>query len=154
MLSDDVFRERLETALLGLEAWASESQPLADIDIKATARFWSMAVAPYARGACPFQLVIDKGQRFSLQVAGEVYEKKPIDGFDFFLQLARGIAGGRIDQIETLSAVTGSLIAIETHVGLGDGWTWVGERRVGARPSRKVETPTERRVTTFLPYAR
>lgn len=154
MIADDVFRDRLETTLLELEAWADATRHAADIAVTATSSYWGMAVAPLANGTCPFELVIDRNQTFSLQVDEEIYEKKPIDRFDLFPKLARAVAAGHVDQVTTLSAVTGALLAIESRIGLGDGWAWIGERRIGARLPRRLDTPTLRRVTTFVPYLR
>ena len=84
----------------------------------------------------------------------DVYEDRPFDTVAFFPMLARAIAGGHVERIETRSALTGALDAIEMRVVLEDGWAWIGERRVGARQSRRVETAEERRVHRFLPYRR
>ena len=154
MIADDLFRDRLEATLLELEAWADATRFLADVAVNATSTYWGMAVAPLASGACPFELVIDRDQTFSLQVAQEIYEKKPIDRLDLFPRLARAIALGHVEQVETSSALTGAALAFESRIGLGDGWAWVGERRTGARLSRRLDTPTLRRVTAFLPYRR
>jgi hypothetical protein len=113
-----------------------------------------MTVTPEMPGAAPFQLLLAASQRFSLKIGGEIYDDKPIDRFDFFPMLVRAIRDGRVARIETFNALTEALETIETRVELEDGWAWVGERRVGQRASRRLESAQERRTARFLPYRR
>lgn len=113
-----------------------------------------MSVAPHFSRACPFQILLLATPQFSLDLAGEVYEDKPVDRFDIFPMLARAIAAGRVERHDLVSAMTGTLEAVEMRVQLEDGWVWVGERRTGGRGARKFETAQETRIKRFLPFRR
>lgn len=155
MYSDDVFRSRLEQVIDDLERWGAETRDCADIKITAApGYYWKLRAEPLMAGACPFEILLLSSPHFSLDLAGETYEDKPLDRFDFFLMLARAIEAGHVDRIETRSALTGALEAIESRVELEDGWAWIGERRIGGRTSRKIEGAQEVRARRFLPYRR
>lgn len=154
MFPDDVFRQRLDDTIKALEAWAADTRDAATIDIASQPTYWRMTVSPEMPGAAPFQLLLTAGQRFSLKIAAEIYEDKPIDRFDFFLMLVRAIRDGAAARIETTSTLTGALESVETRIELEDGWAWIGERRVGARAPRRQEPGLERRTYRFLPYRR
>ena len=154
MSSDDVFRQHLENVIGDLERWSAGYHDVADLKISATAAYWKLSVRPFMTGACPFEILLQASRSFSLDIAGEVYEDKPFDRFDFFLHLSRAIVAGHVARIETRSALTGALETIETRVELEDGWAWIGERRVGARGVRKLESSQETRTQRFLPYRR
>ena len=66
----------------------------------------------------------------------------------------RDVREGRVERIETRNAMTDALETIEMRVLLEDGWAWVGERRIGARAPRKIETQGIARVERYLPYRR
>ncbi len=154
MLPDDVFRDRLEETLVGLEAWAGETRDCAAIDIAASPRYWRMAVLPTAEGACPFELMLKSDQTFSLKLGDEVYEDRPIERFDLFLGLARAIAAGGVDRIGTFNALTEILVGIETRVTLQSGWEWIGARSLLPHPLPALEAAEERRTHRYLPYRR
>ena len=154
ILPDDVFRARLAATISEMENWVAAHRDCADCDMSSTSSYWKLRVVPRMTGACPFEMMFRANQTFSMSLAREVYEDRPFDTFEFFPMLARAVAGGHVERIETRSALTGALEAIEMRVVLEDGWAWIGERRVGARQSRRVETAEERRVYRFLPYRR
>ena len=154
MFSDDVYRANLASVIAVLEAWARTQRDVAEIDTAAVASYWKMAVAPHAGGACPFEILLRADQRFDVLIAGETYEDKPIDRFDFFPMLARAICKGDVARVEISNALTSAPEAIETHVTLEDGWAWIGERRIGARAARRIDTTVESRTRRFLPYRR
>ncbi|MGQ0457157.1 MAG: hypothetical protein ACT4OU_08845 [Hyphomicrobium sp.] len=153
-LPDDVFRARLAETVQAMEQWADEMRDAADIAIREAATFWKIDAAPFAPGACRFETLFNANQTYSLVVAGETYENRPFDRFEFFPMLARAVAAGRVERIETLSALTAAVEMIETRIELEDGWAWIGERRVGPRVGRRLEVAEERRVRRFLPYRR
>ena len=150
MLPDDVFRERLEQTLVELEAWAEKIRDCADADVDASQRHWRMSVVPYLPGACPFELLIKADQTFSLNIAGEFYEDKPLDRFDFFIKLVTAIADGRVERIETYSAPTGMLLGIAMRVEIEDGWDWIGSREVTRRRIPLLESEVERSARRYL----
>jgi hypothetical protein len=154
MIPDDVYRDCLEKTLVDLEAWAENTRDSADIAISASDRYWRMAVAPVFQGACPFELLINSGQTFDLSLDGEVYENRPIERIDLFLNLAEAIAAGHVERIETRNALTGILIEIAMRVELATGCDWTGSRQVQKRFIRRLEASEQRRTHRYLPYRR
>lgn len=154
MLPDDVFRERLEQTLIGLEKWAKETRDCANIEIIASDRYWRMDVRPSFPGACPFELLINANQTFDLSLDGEVYESRRIENFGLFLKVAESVAAGRIERIETRNALTSILIAIAMRIELADGFDWIGSRTVLKRACHLLEQDEVRRAFQYLPYRR
>lgn len=154
MLSDDVFRHQLEKTIAELEAFAATARDVADIDISAAPAYWRMTASPRISGACPFDLVLQADQRFNLRLADEVYTDRLIEDLAMFPNLARAIAAGGAERIETLNAFTGTLEAIEIRIEQEDGAElWSGSRwlRPNAAASQDAQ---ERRTQRFLPYRR
>lgn len=149
MLPDDVFRAHLEHTLVAIEAWAGKTRDCAAIDIIASQKYWRMVVLPYVPMACPFELMLKSEQKFSLKLAGETYENRPVEHFDLFPALAHAVEAGHVERIEMLSAATDALVGIAMRVELAPGWDWMGERRI-APPVESEECRTHR----FLPYRR
>lgn len=154
MYPDDVFRQRLDEVIGALEAWGAQNRDCASVEIAQAPTYWKLSVRPNMPGAATFDILLQATQRFSLAVAGEVYEDKTIDRFDFFPMLVRAIAEGHAERIETRSALTGALEVIETRIELEDGWAWIGERRVTPRSARKIDSAQEIRKRRYLPYRR
>jgi hypothetical protein len=154
MLSDDVFRDRLEQTLVDLETWASGIHDCAGVDIAASQHYWRMSVAPHMAGGCPFELMIKSDQTFNLMLDNEVYEDRPLDRFDFFVKLVSAIVDGRVERTETRNALTGVLLGIEMRVEIEDGWDWTGARRVTPAPLPALEADEVRCTHRFLPYRR
>ena len=154
MIPDDTYRDRLAATIGALSDWAQSVKDAAHVDITNSDAFWKLRVEPRAPGACPFELLFDGHQQFSLALADEIYENRPVDRFDFFLMLVRAIERGGVERIESRNALTDALAAIEMKVELGDGWAWVGERRVGSRAALKSDGGKVHRTARFLPYRR
>ncbi|WP_045837175.1 hypothetical protein [Hyphomicrobium sp. 99] len=149
MLSDDVFRDRLEQTLVDIEGWGAAIRDCADVGIAASDRYWRMVVVPNEDLACPFELMIRSDQKFSLKLAAETYEDRPIERLDLFPALVRAIEAGRVDKIEIYNALTDALAGIAMRVELAPGWDWIGDRRISP------PTPAEEwRTRRFLPYRR
>ncbi|MFN0218540.1 MAG: hypothetical protein ACKVP4_06970 [Hyphomicrobium sp.] len=153
-LPDDAFRARLSETIAALDQWAADMRDVAEIAIQQSATFWKIEAAPHAPGTCTFETLFNANQTYSLVIAGESYEDRPFDRFEFFPMMARAVAAGRVERIQTLSALTATVEMIETRIELEDGWAWIGERRVGPRVRRGLEMAEERRVQRFLPYRR
>jgi hypothetical protein len=113
-----------------------------------------MAVRPFFPGACPFELLIKANQTFDLVLDHETYENKPIQRFDLFLFLAKAIAEGRVERIETRNALTGILTNVAMRVELAPGWDWIGSRTVQKRFIRPLEADEEQSIHRFLSYNR
>jgi hypothetical protein len=153
LLPDDVFRGRLEETLIELEAWANGMSDCAEVEITAAPRYWRMALAPHIAGGCPFELMIEADQTFTLRLADEIYENRPVDRFGFFLELVEAIAAGRVERIETRNALTGVRLAIATRVEIKDGWDWIGSRRLPGSLAA-LEADEVRHPHRFLSYRR
>jgi hypothetical protein len=154
MLPDDVFRVRLEETLIELESWAAAMRECADIEITASEQYWHMTVNPWLKRACPFELLIDSKQTFALALNAEAYDNAPIDQFDLFPKLARAIASGRVEKIETRNALTGILIAIAMRVEIAEGWDWIGHRIVLERSLDTLGQEEVCETSRYLPYQR
>ncbi|HET6388672.1 MAG TPA: hypothetical protein VNZ50_12180 [Hyphomicrobiaceae bacterium] len=149
MLSDDVFRDRLEQTLLEVETWAAGIRDCADVGIAASDRYWRMAVVPSENLACAFELIMHANQTFGLRLGAETYEDRPIEQMELFPALVRAIEAGHVDRIEMYNAMTAALTGVATRVELEPGWDWVGHRRIS--PAGPGE---EWRTRRFLPYRR
>lgn len=149
MLSDDVFRDRLEQTLVDIEAWAAGIRDCADVGIAASERYWRIVVVPGEDLACAFELLVKADQTFDLRLAAETYEDRPIERMDLFPALVRAIEAGHVDKIEMYNVMTAALAGITMRVELKPGWDWIGQRRIA--PSGPAE---EWRTRRFLPYRR
>jgi len=154
MLSDDVYRDRLEKTLIELETWANSMRGSADIAIAGSDRYWRMAVSPFLPSACPFELLIKSSQTFDLALNREVYENRPVERFDLFPKLVTAVADGRVERVETRNALTGILIDVATRIELAPGWEWIGSRKVLKHFIRPLEANEERQTHRFLSYDR
>jgi len=154
MLPDDVFRERLEQTLMGLEAWAESTRDVASVNISASPHYWRMAVVPETEGACPFELLLKSTQTFGLKLGEEVYENERIEDFSIFSKIVHAVADGQVALVEIFNAQTELLLGLATKVVLSDGTTWMRERRVTPRPMPALEILEERRDRWYLPYRR
>ncbi len=149
MFPDDVFRNHLELTLVEIEAWAATIRDCASVDIAASSRYWRLIVAPFFSAACPFELLINSEQKFSLKLAKETFENRPVERFELFPALVRAIEAGRVDRIEMLDSKTDVLARVAMRIGLAPGWDWLGERQAGP-PAVAEEWRTHR----YLPYRR
>jgi len=149
MLPDDVFRDRLEQTLVEVEKSIANMRNCAAVDVSASPRYWSVVVLPFLAAACPFELIIKADQKFSLKLAGEAFENRPVESFELFPHLVRAVEAGHVEKISKFDAMTETLVAIEMRVELERGWDWLGERRI--RPTTPAE---EWRTHRYLAYRR
>lgn len=139
MLPDDVFRERLEQTLVQVETTVACMRDHAAVDVTATPHYWRVVVLPFVVEACPFELLIKSEQKFSLKLADQTFENRPIEHFEMFPHLVRAIEDGHVDRISKFDAMTDALVGVEMRVTLGPGWDWRGDRRISAsEPSEEV----------------
>jgi len=149
MLPDDVFRDRLEKTLIEIEAMVPNIRDCAAVDVTASAHYWRLVVQPYLAEACPFELLINSNQKFSLKLADETFENLPVERFELFPHLVRAIEAGHVEKISKLDTMTDVLVAVAMRVELKPGWDWLGERRITTLPS-----PAEWRTHRYLSYRR
>jgi hypothetical protein len=149
MLPDDVFRDRLEQTLVEIEKSVAKMRDYAAVDVAASPRYWRVVVLPFFAAACPMDLMIKADQTFSLKLAGEAFEDRPVEHFELFPHLVRAIEAGHVEKISKHDAMTDALVAIEMRVALGPGWDWLGERRIAP-----VTSAEEWRTHRYLAYRR
>jgi hypothetical protein len=154
MLPDDVFRSRLQTTITALRYWAPSVADAAHIEEDETADYWKLGVAPAVPAACPFELILHADQRYDLAIAGETYESRPIESFDWFVPFAEAVAGGNVVQRHWISRLTGLERAVETLVTLPGGRIWQAGRGSSQRMPTLEDDGTELRERRFLPYSR
>lgn len=154
MLPDDVFRSRLQSTITALRYWAPSIADAARLEETETGDYWRITVTPRVASACPFELILHADQRFDLSVAGETYEGRPLDSFDWFIPFANAVADGNIVQRRWISRLTGLERSVETVVVLPSGAIW----REGNGETHQIPTldddGTELRERRFLPYRR
>jgi len=156
MLPDDVFRSRLQSTITALRYWAPSVADAARIDETETSDFWRIDVSPVVASACPFELILHADQHYDLSIAGETYESRPIDTFEWIVPLANAVADGSIVQRRWISRLTGLERAVETVIMLPDGGIWQESRGAPSyfRAPTLDDDGTELREKRFLPYRR
>jgi hypothetical protein len=154
MLSDDVFRSRLETTIASLRYWVPQVADAARIEDSEIAGAWKLAVTPRTEGACAFELLLCESQKFDLMLAGETYEDRPIESLSLFLPLVEAISEGRVIQRRTSSVLTGILYEVESTVLLGDGALWRDHRCLAPISSAVPGDSLTETRHLFLPYRR
>jgi hypothetical protein len=128
MLADDAFRAQLRRVALDLRAWGATLAGLARVEESEGDTFWRLGVAPAARGACGFELILHFDQHADLAVGPEFYERMPIEDLALFPRLARVIAEGRVLTRTWTSRNTGAVRCVETVITLADGEVWQRQR--------------------------
>lgn len=154
MLSDDVFRSRLETTIASLRYWVPQIADAARIEESEGEGFWRISVTPKVFGACPFELMLRSSQHYDLVLGTETYEELPIESFDLFLPLAEAITAGRVVQRRTVSAATGAVVEVESIIRLADGRIWHERRVIEPLANAASDDGLEKHGAAFLPYHR
>lgn len=152
MYPNDVFRNELSAVTRALSDWADRWRDAATFDIKEGIGYWRISARPSTPGACPMTLVLRNDQKFDLALAGERFEDRNIDDFALFGALAQSVSAGRVELIQTQSALTGGLKSIETRVTLDDGAVWSQTRKAGALQNEPEADGEVQCVEPFLPY--
>ncbi len=155
MLSDDVYRSRLQVMAASLKYWVPSIADAARPHEAETANFWKLHVVPSVLGACPFELIFRADQHYDVQIAEQSYENLPVESFDLFLPFVQAIADGRIIERRWSSRMTGRQLGVETIIPLPKGGRW----RQAHLPDGGVESlmASDDAVFTdhhFLPYKR
>lgn len=155
MLPDDIFRSRLQSTITALRYWAPSIADAARVEDTETGNYWRILVMPKIASACPFELILHSDQRYDLSVAGETYEGRPIDSFDWCIPFANAVASGDIVQRRWISRFTGVERFVETVVMLPGGGIW-REGNGGEHTAIPLldDDGTELRERRFLPYRR
>lgn len=154
MLSDDVFRSKLQATIESLRYWAPSVADAAKIEESGTADYWKFTVSPKVAGACPFELLLSSNQLYDFMIAGELYEDRPVVSLDLFLPLVEGITQGRVVQRRWVSLQTGAVRQIETIVSLANGREWRDSRAIDGLEKAIDAEATEKEDRHFLAYQR
>jgi len=136
MLSDDVFRVKIDATIAALKAWAGAHADCARSEEEAAGTYWRLAVVPFASGACPFEVILHQRQTCDLAIGPEIYEDRTSDEFDRLPAMAEAIAAGHVLTRTKSSATTGLMLAVETELRLAGGDVWTADRWLvsGVRP--------------------
>lgn len=154
MLSDDVFRSRLQVTVASLRYWVPAIADTACVKEIEAEEFWKIDVVPRVAGACPFELVLRADQHFDAQIASQIYEDREIVSLGLFLPLVEALAVGQVIERRWLSTATASPLAIETIIMLADGSEWRDGHTLSPAGVGLNKTDAERHDTQFLPYRR
>ncbi len=154
MISDDVFRSRLETTIASLRYWVPQIADAARIEESQGPGFWKIKVTPHTAGACPFELMLRTSQHYDVVVGHETYEDRPVESLELFVPLAEAISNGRIIQRRLLSMATGEVAETQTLVDLGQGSEWRASHRSKAFKDLASLGGCHHRDQHFLPYHR
>ncbi|HRD76556.1 MAG TPA: hypothetical protein PK264_11545 [Hyphomicrobiaceae bacterium] len=153
MLPTDAYRSKLHDTIAALRYWVPTLRHAADVEDVETETYWRIAVRPRVRAACPFELILHSDQTYDLLIAGEAFERQPVESLASFQPLLEAISSGRAVTRIWRAPTTGSVKAVETIVTLADGTIWQRLRTlVGGRGSSAGDwIATDRR---YVPYAR
>ncbi len=154
MLSDDVYRSKLQTVIATLRYWVPQISDTAHIEEGEQSGYWKLTVSPHIRGACPFELLLHENQIYDFALDGETYERIPVEDLDMFLPLLEAIVDGKVVQRRWTSRVTGQLVDVDSSVDLGDGREWHRDRCSGAASTGEKREALVCRAKHYLPYRR
>lgn len=152
MLSDDVFRSRLQATVESLRYFVPSIADVAHSEENSAVDFWKVSLAPHTSGACPVELILHGTQRYDVMIAGEAYEDREISTLELFVPLLEAITAGRVVERTWISLSTGATIARETIVTLAKGKLWQDGSGLSAISGEEENLRREDRH--FLPYRR
>jgi len=154
MLSEDIFRSRLEATVASLSYWAPTIKNAAQVKVRDEVSQWRMTVTPHLRTACAFELCIRSDQTYDVTIGGETYRRLPIETFERFVPMAEAIAEGRVLQRTWVTSATEAEHTVETIIKLQGGSEW-RDARVNQQIARLVDRDECIRIDrTFPPYHR
>lgn len=154
MLSDDVFRTRLQSTCADLARWADTVRGSAEVTISEGPTYWKLAAAPHAAGACPFEMVLRGDQLLDITIAGETYEDRAMPPLSSLLPLVEALARGDVVERHWTSQETGALVMVETMVGQAGGEAWTDRRIAIPELAGAATARLETRDRHFLSYRR
>lgn len=132
MLSDDVFRARLDATIASLRYWVPTIADTATSREATGESYWKLAVTPQVCGACPFELMLRGDQHYDLVLDGERFEDRAVESVELFVPLVTAITDGHVIKRRTTTAESGRLVSIDMIVDLGAGKSWSAGRSLGA----------------------
>jgi hypothetical protein len=151
MLSDDVFRNKLQQTIASLEYWTGDIASAARIERAETDTAWRLCLMPEAPNACPLELILRADQHFDITVGDETYEDQRIESLDLFLPLLKAVSGGQVVTRTWRSAATDQKQETETIVTLADGRVWQGRANGAVQPNGDRDLRCDRH---YVPYVR
>jgi hypothetical protein len=152
MLSDDVFRSRLQATVESLRYFVPLIADVARSEEKSAVDYWKLSLAPYTPGACAIELILHGTQRYDLMIASQVYEDREIKSLELFFPLLEAVTAGRVVERSWFSLTTGATVARETMVTLAKGKLW--QDGSGLSATTRQEENLRREDRHFLPYRR
>jgi len=154
MLSDDIYRSRMQATVASLRYWAPSIKDVAVVEDAESADYWRMTVSPIIANACPFELMLRADQRHDWMIAGEPYEDRDIVSLELFLPLVEAITEGRVVKREWTRRATGVVHTVETLIALPGGRIWQDRRDNGHAPPTSNDAEVLRTDRHFVPYRR
>ncbi len=151
MHPDDIYRAERAATIASLRYWAPTVRDCARVTDEEPGGYWRLHVAPYAPGACPFDLILLEDRFYSLMLDGRGYEDLPVDSLRLMIPLVEAIASGRVTRALSTSSRSGSLVAITDRIALAGGAIWEQSASIDGAPPREG---TVDRVRRYLPYHR
>lgn len=124
MLPDDVYRSKLHTAIEGLRYWIPSVSDVARTVEEESGDFWRLSVVPHTGGACPFELLLEHGQRYGLVIDGSAFEGLPAGTLAGMTDLVDAIAAGRVVRSTWVRAKTAQRVATRLTIDMGRGRIW------------------------------
>ena len=153
MLSDEIYRAKLQQTIASLEAWTGFVADVARVEESDQGSAWRLALVPHAPHACSIEIVLRADQRFDVTIADWTSKNLAIPSLDLFMPLLEAVTEGQVVKRRVASAITGLVHSVSTVVTLADGRVFAdGQLDVAALPT--PDTPTEIRDTHYLPYRR
>lgn len=154
MLSDDVYRARLQATIAALRYWTPEIKDVARVEEADGLEFWKLKITPHVLGACPVELMLRTDQKHDLIIAGEVYEDRSNTALDRFVPLMEAIAAGKVVQRLHRSAATGTPLYLTTVIEMEGGKRWTDDRDLAGEEIINSSAPMILDERHFLPYRR
>ncbi len=121
MLSDDVYRAKLERTIASVRAWTGFIADVARVQDEVIEGAWLLALWPTAKRACPLEIVLRNDQRCDITIASETYEDWPLPSLDVILDLIKAVVDGHVVTRRTVSAATGLPLSVASILTFEDG---------------------------------
>lgn len=152
MLSDDVFRSRLQATVESLRYFVPSVADVARSDETSAPGYWKLSLTPHTGGACPIELILHGSQRYDVMIGRETYEDREITSLELFVPLIDAVANGRVIERSWISLTTGLSVARETLISLTNSKSWQDGSGLNAVAGNEEKFRRDDRH--FLPYRR
>lgn len=150
MYSDDVYRAQLRSTFADLRQALALLEGAAKVSVEFSDQGARLMMVPFAKGACPVELMVRADQHYDIAVGAQLYEDRPVERLELFKPLILAIVDGAVVERVYTSALTGRETGRETIVTMPFGSRWSDGR--GVRQGEPAERVAK--VRQYLPYRR